>query len=37
MIGFNYIALIFAIVFLTVATLGSGWYSNRKDLTRAWK
>ena len=25
------------IVFLTVATFGSGWYSNRKDLARAWK
>jgi len=34
---FNYVALIFAIVFLTVATFGSGWYSNRKDLARAWK
>ena len=34
---FNYVALVFAIIFLIVATWGSGWYSNRKDLARAWK
>jgi len=34
---FNYVALIGAIVLLTVATLGSGWYSTHKDLARAWK
>ena len=26
-----------ATVFLIVATVGSGWYSDRKDLVRAWK
>ena len=30
-------ALVGAIAFLIAATLGSGWYSNRKDLARAWK
>jgi len=34
---FNYFALVCAITLLTVATLGSGWYSNRKDLARMWK
>ena len=34
---FNFVALVGAILFLTVATVGSGWYSNKKDLARAWK
>ena len=34
---FNYFALVCSILFLTAATLGSGWHSNRKDLARAWK
>jgi len=34
---FNYVALVCATIALTAATLGSGWYSNRKDLARAWK
>ena len=34
---FNYVALVAAIIFLTVATFASGWYANQKDLTRAWK
>jgi len=34
---FNYFALVCAIILLTAATLGSGWYSNRKDLARMWK
>ena len=34
---FNYIALVGAIIFLTVATLASGAYSDRKDLVKAWK
>lgn len=34
---FNYVALVAATMGLIAATLGSGWYSNRKDLARAWK
>ena len=34
---FNYPALVGAIAFLAIATWGSGWYSNQKDLARAWK
>ena len=34
---FNYVALIGAIAFLIVTTLGSGWYSKRRDLLAAWK
>ena len=34
---FNYLALVCAILLLTVGTVGSGWWSNRKDLARAWK
>ena len=34
---FNFFALIGATVFLIVATLGSGWYSKRRDLLAAWK
>ena len=34
---FNYVALVGAILLLTAATLGSGWYSKQKDLARAWK
>lgn len=34
---FNYVALVLATLGLLVATVGSGWYSNRKDLARAWK
>jgi len=34
---FNYFALVGATLFLIVATLGSGWYSNRRDLLAAWK
>ena len=34
---FNFLALIGATVFLVVATLGSGWYSKRRDLLAAWK
>ena len=34
---FNYVALVGAMVVLTVATVGSGWFSDRRDLTRAWK
>jgi len=33
---FNYFALFGAITFLIVATLGSGWYSKRRDLLAAW-
>ena len=33
---FNYVALVGAIAFLIVATLGSGWYSKRRDLLAAW-
>jgi len=34
---FNFVALVGATVFLIVATLGSGWVSDRRDLKRAWK
>ena len=34
---FNYVALVGATTFLLVATLGSGWYSKRRDLLAAWK
>ena len=34
---FNYIALVGATIFLIVATIGSGWFTGRKDLARAWK
>jgi hypothetical protein len=34
---FNYVALVGAIIVLTIATYGSGWMSDRKDLNRAWK
>ena len=34
---FNYFALVGATAFLIVATLGSGWYSSRRDLNAAWK
>ena len=34
---FNYIALVGATIGLTVATLFTGWYSDRRDLSRAWK
>jgi len=34
---FNFVALVGATVFLTVATVGSGWFSNRKELARAWR
>jgi len=34
---FNFVALVGATVFLIVATVGSGWFSNRKELARAWK
>ena len=34
---FNYVALVGAILFLVVATVGTEWYSTRKDLARAWK
>jgi len=34
---FNFVALVGATVFLTVATIGSGWFSNRKELAYAWR
>jgi len=34
---FNFVALVGATVFLTVATVGSGWFSNRKELAYAWR
>ena len=34
---FNYVALVFAILGLLVGTFLSGWFSDRKDLKRAWK
>jgi len=34
---FNYFALVCAIIGLTVATVGSGWVSNGRDLARGWK
>ena len=34
---FNYVALVGAIILLAVATVGTEWYSTRKDLARAWK
>jgi len=34
---FNFVALVGAILFLTAATVGSGWISAKRDLKRAWK
>ena len=34
---FNYPALVGAIILLVVATFATEWYSQRKDLARAWK
>jgi len=34
---FNFVALVGATIGLTAATLFTGWYSNRRDLARAWK
>jgi hypothetical protein len=34
---FNYVGLVLSIVVLTAMTLMTGWYSDRKDLSRAWK
>lgn len=34
---FNFIALVGATVFLLVATLGSGCYSSKKELVKAWR
>ena len=34
---FNFVALVGAILLMTAATLGSGWYTTRQDLKRAWK
>mmetsp|Transcript_51469 Transcript_51469/g.90875 ORF Transcript_51469/g.90875 Transcript_51469/m.90875 type:complete len:110 (+) Transcript_51469:3-332(+) len=34
---FNFVALVGATVFLVVATVGSGWFANRKDLARQWR
>merc|ERR1711967_12358 len=34
---FNYLALVGAILALTAATVASGWISEKRDLSKAWK